>query len=64
MTISDLAAKVMQMREDAINAKIAELVSTGYSMDEIALETMPNGDVRMIARRVYVAEYKVTVPDA
>lgn len=64
MTTTDLAAKVMQMREDAINAKIAELVGSGYSRDQIALETTPNGDVRMIARRAYVAEFKVTVPDA
>lgn len=63
MTTTDLAAKVMQMRDDAINAKISELVETGYSLDEIVLETAPNGDIRLIARREYLADFKVTVPD-
>lgn len=64
MTISDLAAKVMQMRDDAINAKIAELLDACYSPDEIVLEIAENGDIRLIARREYLADFKVTVPNA
>lgn len=63
MTASELAAKVLKMRADAIEAKVAELVAGGCDPNEIMFEHQANGNIRIVARREYVADFEITLPE-